>query len=330
VTSTPPAILSVAIAPTYTNYARAVAAAGAIHYYPMNETNGPTAIDLGTLAGSTNFVDAADGLVTNGVGTYEADTNGGILFGQPSAGSFLGTAVHFDGVSGTFLDLTPFYPGPSMTLELWVNLDLTASHSPDYNSISGRFRGMYDFSVIPTGIPEWTVATTNVPGYRAVDGPSAMSRGEWHYLVAEYDSADGYAQVFMDGVGGTPVYIGGGLQDAGPSPDHITIGSSYGGTGNAFNWQGLINNVAFYNYALSPSQIQSHFNVSPVAPLLIIQPSATITWPAFPSGYVLQSAASVTGPYANYTGNVFLTNDTYFAPVPTTGSHQYYRLIQAP
>jgi hypothetical protein len=91
-----PAILELTPAPRYNTYAEAILADSPIHYYPMDETNGTTANDLGTLA-------------TTG-GTYA----GGFRLGQPAVDERLGRAVRFDGNPGTWVDLGLFHPGGSL------------------------------------------------------------------------------------------------------------------------------------------------------------------------------------------------------------------------
>jgi hypothetical protein len=78
--------------------------------------------------------------------------------------------------------------------------------------------------------------------------------------------------------------------------------------------------VAFYNYALSPTQIMNHY-LNKVATTLTIVPgvgNAIISW----SSGTLVSSTNVTGPYTAVSG----ATSPY--TVPTTGAAAFYQVTQ--
>lgn len=300
------AILEVTPAPVYTNYTEAVLADSPIHYYPLDETEGTTAADLGSMA-------------TTG-GTYA----GGITLGQATATERLGTAVRFDGAPGTLVDLGLFHPGDNITVEAWVNLDPSAR--TDYSAVVARWDGSYelDFANSTANL----VVRNNGNTFGLVAGASASTRGQWHHMIGIF--SDGVLSIYIDGIKGSEANIGGGLQNAGPAPDRIMIGATRTGTEGSFNFKGLIDEVAIYDYALTVAQIRSHFRaVQAGAPEATIQRAVKVSWPSFPPGYVLQSAPKVDGPYQTVTNTPATDGAKMWLAFPSDDPAQsYFRLVK--
>ncbi|HXJ72573.1 MAG TPA: LamG-like jellyroll fold domain-containing protein, partial [Candidatus Dormibacteraeota bacterium] len=278
-----PADLVITPAPVFATYTEAILADNPVHYYPLDDTAGTTATDLGSLA--------------TGGGTY----TGGITLGQPAITSRLGRAAKFDGAPGTFVDLGLFHVGDTLTVEAWASLDPAANNNPAFHAIVARWDGSYELDFAPGDFANLVVRNNNnVFGLAA--GPTPSARGQWHHLVGVF--ADGVLTVYVDGVKGSEQNIGGTLQDAGPAPDRVLIGGTRSGTVASFNFRGLIDEVALYDTALSAAQIRGHFRAAVPSgpPVLTIQKAVLLTWPAFPPNYVLQTASAINGPYANYAG----------------------------
>ena len=307
-----PAILSVTPGPVYPSYTAAVLTDNPIHYYPLDETTGTAAADLGSLA----LVD----------GTYL----GGFTLGQASPSPRLGNCVRLDGAPGTFVDLGLFHPGDSVTVEAWAFLDPTADHSPSYHDLVGRMDGSYILDYAPGD--DINFAAFNTSGTLAkVAGASPAARGQWHHLVGVFSG--GTATVYVDGVKGSPQTIGGILQNLGPTPDRVMIGASRNGSVSSFNWKGLVDEVAFYDTALSVAQIRAHFRAAQsTSQSLTVQRTlagaVVVSWPSFSPGYVLQSSTNVTGPYENYTGSIVVQGNNLTAEVPLDSAQKFFRLFQ--
>ena len=297
------AVLAVTAAPSFASYTEAVLADNPIHYYPLDETSGTTATDLGSLA-------------TSG-GTY----TGGFTLGQPSAAPRLGKSVQFDGAVGTFVDLGLFHPGDSVTLEAWVNADANASST--FRAVIARWDGSYEMDWNQTDVGN-LVIRNNANAFGVVATRAPIARSQWHHMVGVFDG--GTLTLWVDGVQGTSQTIGGVLQNAGPTPDRVLIGATRSGN---FNWKGRIDEVAIYNTALTAAQIRAHFRASePAPPSLTIQNAVIVSWPSFPSGYVLQCSGSVTGPYTNYTGSIFPQGNNLIAPVPIGPAQKFFQLFK--
>lgn len=217
-----------------------------LYYYRFEEANtAMPAINDGLFAGLND-------------GTY----TGGITLGQPSSRPALGNAMRLDGAAGTLVDLGLFHPGDSVTVEAWVNLSSAAS-SGTYHAAVARWDGSYELDVNTTELANFVVRNETNAFALAASGTPVV-RDQWHHLVGIFDG--GNATLFLDGVQGTTQAIGGVLQDAGPAPDRIMIGATRDGAGSGFNFNGLIDEVAIYNYALSPAQIAAHYNAGSPPP----------------------------------------------------------------
>ena len=248
VTSAPVA-LTVGAAPVYGSYFETVSWDLPIHYYPLDETAAGIAIDYGTSAGpgGTDL--------------------GGITPDQAALSPYLGRCRHFDGTAGTFVDLGLFHPGNAVSVEAWVRLDSDATRD-GWSAIVARWDGSYelDFNSHGSDLGNFVVRNdADAVGIPAAPAPSA--REQWHHLVGVF--TNGVATVYVDGVQGAVVNMGGVLRDAGPLPDRVLIGATRDGTipGGAWNFKGFIDEVAIYDYALSAGQVRAHYraplNVSP-------------------------------------------------------------------
>jgi hypothetical protein len=86
---------------------------------------------------------------------------------------------------------------------------------------------------------------------------------------------------------------------------------------DAFNpFLGSIDEVAVYNKALTPLQIQGHLLNSPAVTINASGQSAVVTWTVG----ALQSAPAVTGPYTAVTGATSPFTNT------VTASQQFFRI----
>ena len=230
-----PAILTVANVPVYAGYTNAILADAPLHYYPLNESSGTTALDWGSSKQN---------------GTYM----GGCLLNQLGPNTQLGASVHFDGASKTYVNLGTFNVGNAVTVECWAKLDYAAR--TDYNSILARWDGSFQLDVAGSSSINWLAY--NAAGTLAVAIANNVSRGTWHHLAGVY--TNGLATVFVDGVESSSQIAAGVLRNLGPTPDRVLIGASANGTNGSFNFKGYINQVAFYNRALGASKVRAHYN----------------------------------------------------------------------
>ena len=292
-------------------YAPTVLADAPVHYYRFEESStAQPASDLGTPGGRN--------------GIYV----GGITLGQSTAPFALGNAARFDGSPGTLVDLGLFHPGNAITVEAWANLDPTANNTPSYNSIVARWDGSYELDLAPGDIANFNVRRDG-NGFGQAASASASSRNHWHHFVGVFSG--GIATVYVDGVKGSEQSIGGVLQNVGPSPDRVMVGATRNGSVSSFNWNGLIDEVALYNRALPPDRILAHYQAGLPEPALTINAGGEITWPALPSGFVLQVADTLATPaqwqLADVTGRTE-QNGMFKLTVPLSGATKFYRLTR--
>jgi hypothetical protein len=304
-----PAVLNVTPWPAYASYLEAVLTDNPIHYYPLDETEGNVAADLGSLA-------------TSG-GTYL----GGFTLGQPSASPLLGSSVWLDGAAGSLVDLGLFHPGDAVTVEAWANLDPAARAS--FNIVVSRWDGSYEIDFTASDVANFNVRRDG-NGFGQAVAASPSARGVWYHLVLVF--ADGKVTGYVDGVKASEQNIGGVLQDAGPTPDRVMIGATRNGTESSFNWKGRIDAVAIYDAPLSAAQIRAHLRAAqtgrPSLGIELTAEGALVSWPSFSPGYVLQSAPEVTGLYETYTGPIAVEGNAFTANVPLEAGRRFFRLFK--
>jgi len=136
--------------------------ANPIHYYPLDDTDGPTAADYGMAA-------------TDG-GSF----SNAVTLGQPAASPLLGTCVGMDGTAGTLVDLGSFHPGDEVSVEAWFLIDPDASEP--WTAIGGRWEGSYELAVNSTLGVSFAVFNDSGAVGQAWSA-SVPARGMWHHAV---------------------------------------------------------------------------------------------------------------------------------------------------
>ena len=240
-----------------TAYTDTVMLDGPLHYYRFEETH-------------------TDQPVKDHVATdNQPGTFGAVEVGRTSAYPNLGVAAEFSGTGGSLIDLgTPFHPASGViSIEAWVNLDVDAPAT--FLPIAARWDGSYELDVNnnagnpTTGDGRLNLVSRNdgTNTFGIVASPEPLEKGAWKHVVGTFE--DGVVDLWIDGVNVQTVDTGEqptSLQDAGAT---LFIGSTR--DGGSFNWDGLIDEVAFYDYALSSAQIQAHIQAA------VPEPSGILT-----------------------------------------------------
>jgi len=267
-----------------TSYAAIVAADHPVAYWQLNETNG-----------STNAIDA----VGSFDGAYETNL-GAIVFGIASGiPNDTNTAVDLQddqttnaGQGGTVqipyaLELNPFGP---WSAEAWVRPDSVAGQSRV--PISSLFDTNYDnnntgWILYENGsVPSyWTMVlcTGGTSQYYGSDlGDLFSTPGTWNHLVITDDGTNVLlyvnAQVGVATTVAASEYAPQGLNgDASLAGTNEVIGQTSDLT--YFGANAGIEDVAFYNYALTPSQIQSHYLNRASLTISQVNGQIILTWP---------------------------------------------------
>jgi glucose/arabinose dehydrogenase len=198
---------------------------------------------LGEASGGTAFAEVGQS------GTYQnAPTLGqvGALAGDGN------TAVSLNGTDEqiTVADSSPFrFAGTApFSAEAWFK------HTPD-----GTDRPIFAaYNATPRGWEVWSTsgnfgfARKGSAGnqFAEVFGTSAPSVNAWHHVVATYDGAN--MRVYLDGA-----LIAGPVASSTPIASDSTL--RIGNYGSRW-WNGLLDELAIYDYALPLARVQAHYN----------------------------------------------------------------------
>lgn len=279
-------------------------AAAPVAFWRLDEYSGSTAADQ---------VGGHPGTYT---GTFTYGANGAL----PNDAN---SAIEFDGSSG-FVNVpyaAALNPQGSFTIEAWVRPntipDSAATPCPVSSAQFSGNRSGWQIRQRDTG---WqfvlyshsgsSVANNDLANV-AVGGVPATN--SWTHLVGVYDGT--ITTLYVNGeaysasVSGYVANYNDGVNPAGP----FTIGAR-SSLNNNFN--GRVDEVAFYNRALSAAEVQSHFLTVPQLKINAAGGTVTLTWPIG----TLQQADDVTGSYTD------LSSATSPHPVTATGAKKFYRL----
>ena len=227
------------------------------------------------------------------------------------------------------LELNPV-SGP-WSAEAWVKpaaLDPNNYHtviSSMYN-VGGSYNNLYGWLIYQTPDGHFIFNMFNGSAGGSFNPGTAVTAGTWYHLVITDDLTNQY--FYVNGVLVSELSQSFGFTANGTNGDPSVAGSptvfgqrSDFGFG-AFN--GTVDDVAFYNYTLTATQISNHYNNVTAAPTITIGKvgsSVTLTW----STGSLVSSTNVSGPYTPVAGAA----SPY--PVTTTvGPKVFYRAVTGP
>ena len=279
-------------------YSKVVMADKPVGYWRLDETNGSTtALDT---AGSFD-------------GTY--DTLGTeFTFGYPSGiPKEIDTAIHVTNSVSTAavnipyaLELNPV-TGP-WSYEFWIqptSQDAANFHTPissEGNQNSGANLSGWNIYQHVAGVWTWNIFNGGGGGsFTSEFADNPIVPGKWYHMVLTDDGTNmlWYANnrlVFStttaavsfrpNGLNGDPAVAGG--------PITLAIRSDlvFG------DWDGGIDELAVYNYVLSPAQISNHFLNTTHLTIASVGTNTVVTWPAG----TLQASTNVVGTYTNVNG----------------------------
>jgi len=324
-----PATLNVQARPVtvpITGYAKIVAADGAIALWQLDESSDSlTAVDsLGSFDGA---------YLTNLAGIFTFDEPTGIPHETNAAlgitsGLYTGVIPLGETTGATVsipysIEINPLGP---FTVEGWFNASSATTGGNDYrvpfSSISNPYgEGPTGWLVYQTSANNWAWWPYSgfYAGGQLTDNDQVVPN-QWYYMTLVYDGTT--FTFYVDGVAKASGAVAGFTQNGnvpatpnGPTfynyNYNVTSGlPSYNGIGsgsfvigqrfdNAFNpFMGIVDDVAVYNKALTPAQIQNHFLNTTHLSITTTGNSIVVSWPVG----ALQSALSVTGPYTNVGG----------------------------
>jgi len=274
-----------AINESLTGYAAIVAADNPVAYWQLNEASNATT--------ATDAVGGFDGAYNDSLGPILFGIASGIPNDTNTAVDLQDPQTAAGGLGGTVqipyaLELNPFGP---WSMEFWVRPDsvdgqfrvpISSMANPDSgNFVNGWL--IYEYGSIPS---YWTMVLYNGGAGGAFDtdfGPTHPTAGTWNYLVI---TDDGINIVFyVNGqVGSSDTVAGSGYAPQGINGDPSLAGDAevIGQRSDVafFGGNAGTEDVAFYNYALTPAQIQSHYLNKASLSISQVNGQIILTWPA--------------------------------------------------
>lgn len=270
-------------------FPQAVLAAQPIGYWRLNESPDDGAGDIGVICNDyqsgnngryTNVVLAdAISITFPGIEGYSPvtdPTETSTLF------DYYNHAQDYAGGIGTNIDFaTPAGGNAEFSVTAWAN---GASQGQVANGglVSKGHWGAEQFTLdegSPTvGCLRFVVRDGLTGNYYTANSSFNLGKdSNWHYVVGICDEANSQLLLYVDGqlVGSGTLAAGSGVLSVGPVP--VMIGARDSSTtlgGVAYN--GYLNDVAIYNYALSPSQIVTQYNSAGI-PVFFTQQPVTFT-----------------------------------------------------
>ena len=271
---------------------------GLVSYYQLNETTGTTAIDS---KGSNN-------------GTYQGTPPGSFGLGTTSANPNLGTAVSFtNGTGNTSIpNSASLQISGSITVEAWLNSIQPATVQecvckPFTSSASNPY---FDYCLSNGRSGHFAFFIGIGSTYYEINANTTTSANTWYHVVGVYDGS--HISIYINGVlDCTPLAVTGSINT---NTQPLNIGSAgWGNFAECFN--GIIDEVAIYNTALSSSTILNHYNTALAAS------GFTLTGPA--GGFVGNASRNFTftPTGGNYTGTITPTDSSSngtFSPTTLT------------
>jgi hypothetical protein len=295
------------------SYASIIAADGPVAYWRLDEP-----------VGATNALDIAGG--------HNGAYSGSETLGQP--GAIVGdpdTSVTFPGAGGIQIPFSSdLNPPETFSVELWARGDSNGAGTDRVLVSSRTYFGGWNFGyqVLANANNTWqfdigekTSGTLDITS----DVTNAAD-GLWHYIVATFDNSTLDMSLYVDGqlvASGSPATSG----LFAPNADYTSTGNApaadqaIGSTSdndpqgaNIESYYGGVDEVAIYNYALSPAQIASHFGNAGPPELSIGKGAGTAVVVTWTKGQLLE-ATSLLGPWTTNTSATSpLTNTPASSP----------------
>ncbi|MEI9962733.1 MAG: LamG-like jellyroll fold domain-containing protein [Limisphaerales bacterium] len=324
-------------------FVQSVLALNPVAYWRLNEADdgindgnpGALAIDY---VGGNNAIYTNVVLGQTGYNVSADPTATAALFGTfTPTGSFagqIGTNIDFSAPAGS---------NAEFTIEAWVNgLGYKPTNSSGAGIVAkGYFgsKGSAEMTLDEGAANEDFRLEVHSPANKASDANSTINaqNSGWHFLVGVCDEANSNVLLYVDGVvaGRTAIAPLTGIINTAAVP--LMIGARSTSVTSVANnqFQGLIDNVAVYNYALTPNQIATQYQagtgliVNTTATNIVfsaLNNKMTLSWPADHTGWQLQAQTNSLGTNWVTVGGSSLTNQVNMVIDPSNKA-VFYRLI---
>ena len=216
---------------------------------------------------------------------------------------------------------------PAQSVELWANVDqsFAGTYRPIFSSRYNNSGWHFGYELAATDADQWSFATgQRTSGLDTITGGTTTNAG-WYHIVGTIDDSAGTKALYVNGklvAQDTPATGTYGINQY-QAPwvavdEYVAQESATNGYG-AGNYVGGLDEIALYNYALTPAQVAQHYAAGALPTMTITPPvggKVTITW----SGLLLQ-ATNIHGPWT--------TNTTAVSPLTVTpsGTREFYRSL---
>lgn len=244
--------LTVLAWPTNLPYVQAVLGGGPLGYWRLNEPSGNVAHDYMSGRNGTYY-----GVTLNQAGYNPLDPDRSARFGPANNSYVGGIPIDFGGSGSKSFSIEAWVRGGAQATDAGIVTKGTGAGGEQFNLDTGSGAGHAFRFFVRDG-------TGNA---RLANGTIAPN-GNWQHVVGVCNQVIGHVILYVNGVSNASDTItpGNGILT---STNAATIGSRQSGTG-AYDHQfnGWIDEVAIYQVALTPSQVQAHYaartNVAPV------------------------------------------------------------------
>jgi hypothetical protein len=153
---------------------------------------------------------------------------------------------------------------------------------------------------------------------------SALQPGRWQSVLCSVNVAARKIVTFVNNirVADIDLPVGFRFEVVGSPAENFEREFSFANYSNADVFSGYVDNLKVWSRALSASEIDAMID----NPSLTIQRAVIVSWPNYPSDYVLQCSTVLAGPYEAYTGSIFSEASQLKAAVPLDSPQKFFRL----
>ncbi len=189
-------------------------------------------------------------------------SDSGVTFGAEGAADHTGTAAEFNGSSSTIT--VPFDSAinpDSFTLSMWVNADSTNGFASPVTSRDDTPGSVHGYLVYNDSGGNWNFWTgTGGPSgaWNTMPG-GPVEIGSWTHLAVSYDDTSQTKRLYVNGSLAASNSAANLYSPNGPQSENLHIGSG-ADSGGSFFFDGLIDDVALWNHALTPAEIADVMN----------------------------------------------------------------------
>jgi hypothetical protein len=178
-------------------------------------------------------------------------------------------------VSNAVVPYTPVLnPTGPFSIEFWAKPAQSGQANSAVLGTQNRNTGRAGYAVYQGfNVAGWEAHLGFGESVNFIYGTTVPAAGRWDHVVVTWDGVS-KGQIFVNGKNDTSSdsSVGGPLRANTAQP--LEIGSRFNGS---VPYNGSIDEVAFYNYALTPEQIEKHFSISYFPSAIVTQPPGAVS-----------------------------------------------------